>query len=661
MSGISFPGPGQDGEQPPPGGPARDEDDFDMDAEMARFLADVEAGREVIPEPGEDVPACTVSLGEAVDVDPGELAGMCGPDGLGGEVFARDRAADVMRPGPVLAALTERAGEDLARLGDDELLGAISAARRLRARADYLELAATAEFARRRAGQFEAAKARKVPRGCREGEFADSELAMELVVTGAAASDQMELAADLTTRLPATFAGLAAGVIDRDRAAVIWHYTRFLADEHAAQADEILAAAAPAVRTDLLARRAARLEMKLDPEGTRRRKDEARNHDQRVEARREASGNASFAGRELPVEDAMAAKAQNDADAAALRAAGMEGSLRQLRVLAYLDRLKGRNPMDRISGPRGARSAPDNGHGDGRPHGHDDPHDEGCPDDEDYRDGEDDGDYPDGGDGSGGDSGGPGSGPRGTRTAPGGAPAPFPALITLTVPAGTLLGWSTTPGEAGTWGLTDADDTRRIVQAASQHPTTRWCVTVTGPDGTAIAHGCARGPHPWTPEPGGPGPDQHPPGGGGGGRDGPGSPRDGTPPPGPDEHQAAQLAGLLRALHITLAPIAKGSCDHRHREDRYTPSRKLKHLVRARTATCSAPGCGAQAIHCDLDHSIPYPDGITCECDLAPKCRRHHRCKQAPGWKLQQPEPGLIRWTGPSGRTYTTTPTVYES
>jgi hypothetical protein len=234
---------------------------------------------------------------------------------------------------------------------------------------------------------------------------------------------------------------------------------------------------------------------------------------------------------------------------------------------------------------------------------------------------------------------------------PGGAPAPFPALITLTVPAGTLLGWSTTPGEAGTWGLTDPEDTRNIIQAASQHPKTRWCVTVTGDDGTAVAHGCSRGPHPWTPEPRNNTP---------GGRDGPGNPRDGTPDPGPDDRQAAQLADLLRALNITLIPIAKGTCDHANKEDRYTPSRTLKHLVRARTATCSAPGCGAQAIHCDLDHSVPYPDGITCECDLAPECRRHHRCKQAPGWKLEQPEPGLMRWTGPSGRTYTTTPTVHE-
>jgi Domain of unknown function (DUF222) len=609
MSAVSFPGPGQDGEQPLPGVPTRDEDDFDLDAAMARFLADIEVGQEQIPEPGEG-PSCTVSLGEAADVDPGELAAMCGPDGLGGEVLARDRPADAMRPGPVLSALTERAGEDLDRLGDDELLGTISAARRLRARADYLELKATAEFARRRAEQFEVSKARKDPRGCRDGEFADAELAMELLITGAAASDQMELAADLTSRLPQTFAGLAAGVIDRDRAAVIWHYTRFLSDADAAEADRILAAAAPAVRTDLLARRAARLEMKLDPEGTRRRKDEARNRDQRVEARREASGNASFAGRELAVEDVMAAKAQNDADAAALRAAGMPGSLRQLRVLAYLDRLKGLNPMDRITGPRDAQPAPD---------------------------GED------------------GSGPR---TPLDGAPAPFPALITLTVPAGTLLGWSTTPGEAGTWGLTDPQDTRNIVQAASRHPKTRWCVTVTGTDGTAVAHGCSRGPHPWTPEPRANSP---------GGRDGPGNLKDGPPdpgpgdPPGPDDRQAAQLAELLRALNITLAPIAKGTCDHRHREDRYTPSRKLKHLVRARTATCSAPGCGAQAIYCDLDHSVPYPDGITCECDLAPKCRRHHRCKQAPGWRLEQIEPGLMKWHTPSGRVYTTTPTVYES
>jgi hypothetical protein len=161
--------------------------------------------------------------------------------------------------------------------------------------------------------------------------------------------------------------------------------------------------------------------------------------------------------------------------------------------------------------------------------------------------------------------------------APPGPPAPFPALINLTVPAGTAYGWSSAPGEAGGWGLTDPGDTRRLLQAASAHPRTRWCLTLLAPDGTAAAHGCARGPHPWIP----------PPADGQRNRDG------------PDARQAAALAGLLRRLNVTVTPIAKGSCDHANAENRYTPSRKLKHLVRARTATCPAPGCGAHAAHCD--------------------------------------------------------------
>ena len=134
----------------------------------------------------------------------------------------------------------------------------------------------------------------------------------------------------------------------------------------------------------------------------------------------------------------------------------------------------------------------------------------------------------------------------------------------------------------------------------------------------------------------------------------------GTSRAGPDTRQAAALAEFLRALNISFTPIAKGSCDHASREDRYTPSRTLKDLIRARTARCTAPGCGAHAAFCDLDHTLPYPAGITCQCDLAPACRRHHRCKQAPGWQLTQPQPGVMHWTTPSRRTYTTRPTVYE-
>ncbi|MFY9777118.1 MAG: hypothetical protein WAK28_21330, partial [Trebonia sp.] len=76
MSEASFPDPGPDGEQPPPGTPARaetagvPEDDWDGDAEMAAYIADLDAGRARIPEEWEiEGPAATIGLGDAADVD----------------------------------------------------------------------------------------------------------------------------------------------------------------------------------------------------------------------------------------------------------------------------------------------------------------------------------------------------------------------------------------------------------------------------------------------------------------------------------------------------------------------------------------------------------------------------------------------------------------
>src|SRR5579862_9307792 len=105
MVSAPFPGSGQDdGEQPPqPGVP---EDDWDADADMARFLDDVEAGRERIPAADPRGPAVLFTLGEAGDVAPVELANMAGPDGLGGDTFSQDAMADALRPGPLLFALT---------------------------------------------------------------------------------------------------------------------------------------------------------------------------------------------------------------------------------------------------------------------------------------------------------------------------------------------------------------------------------------------------------------------------------------------------------------------------------------------------------------------------------------------------------------------------
>ena len=99
----------------------------------------------------------------------------------------------MLRPGPVLAALTEQAVSDVAALSDDELTGALQAARRLEARAAYLQTVTVAEFAPPpRWPQFADAKARGVRPGRRPGEFAADELACELVGTANYADARLE-------------------------------------------------------------------------------------------------------------------------------------------------------------------------------------------------------------------------------------------------------------------------------------------------------------------------------------------------------------------------------------------------------------------------------------------------------------------------------------
>jgi hypothetical protein len=88
----------------------------------------------------------------------------------------------------------------------------------------------------------------------------------------------------------------------------------------------------------------------------------------------------------------------------------------------------------------------------------------------------------------------------------------------------------------------------------------------------------------------------------------------------------------------------------------------LHHIVKTRQRTCSGPGCNRPAARCDTDHTLAYDKGgRTCECALAPLCRKHHQAKQTEGWHLEQPEPGVLVWRLPHGRTYVVTPGIYPT
>ncbi len=264
------------------------------------------------------------------------------------DAFSGDGPGCAPPPGPGLAALLGDAVEALDELDERQALGVSSAARRMRAHADYVEIIAVARFGRLRAAQLEASKARGDRVRSRDAEYPAEELGFEMTASAHSAGLLLDMAANVVGRLPATLAGMAAGLIDRDRARVISNATLHLPDDLAAEADKVLADAAPGLRLADLHTKAARLEARLDPEGVQKRKDEAR-RDRRVELRREDSGAASLSGRELDPAEAIAGKASIDAEAVRLRNAGLPGTLAQIRAAVLLDRIHQRSPWDRLA------------------------------------------------------------------------------------------------------------------------------------------------------------------------------------------------------------------------------------------------------------------------------------------------------------------------
>jgi len=79
-----------------------------------------------------------------------------------------------------------------------------------------------------------------------------------------------------------------------------------------------------------------------------------------------------------------------------------------------------------------------------------------------------------------------------------------------------------------------------------------------------------------------------------------------------------------------------------------------------RDETCRAPGCGAPARHCDLDHSEDWQRGGRSDHNnLAHLCPKHHDKKHPTGWKVKNVGEGDLEWTSPTGRRYFTEPATH--
>ncbi len=552
------------------------------------------------PELGAEPPMQRVAAPVAEAWDAGFVHNVPGEPGRG---FASGGVLDRMLPGRDLAALTGTAlGDGLGRLDDFELIGFLCAARRNTSWQQAAQLAAVADLDARRA------RADGSP-----GEYVADEVAAALKLAPRAAEGLLALAAGVM-RLSQVPAALAAGVIDQARAEVFVRELLALDDTLAVRAEAMVMPRAGEMTTGQLASALQKAVAAVDPAAAERRKKRAQ-ADARVEVWLEPGrGTAAIAGRDLPAPEAMAADKRLTAAARWLKAHGAEGGTDWLRSRACLAFLNGyrlddlltallATPADTSDGQHATSSrddcasAPDAGAGAGQATA---------------RDGD--------GDGTGSPAG--DIDPVPAELANPADPPGLAALagsVNLTMPAAAWLGQADTPGEAGGFGALDAGTCRDLATALAAHAATRWCITLVNPDGRPVAHGCARA--------------------------GPG-------PPGTDRR--SWLAT------VKIAPIETGTCEHRRETNGYQPSRLLRHIIKTRSRRCGFPGCRRPAVQCDDDHTVPYDKGgRTCECNLHPLCRRHHQAKQAPGWHLDQPEPGTLTWTLPSGHQYTVTPEPY--
>jgi len=397
--------------------------------------------------------------------------------------------------------------------------------------------------------------------------------------------------------LPAVAAALASGRIDMPRALVIINGVSGLDIELARKVAAEVLPAAPHQTTGQLRAAVARAVIAADPAAAEKRREEAEKS-ARVEHGAEADGVSGYlAGRNLPVTDAVAAWNRVAAIARALKADGAAEPMDLLRTRVYLSLLLGR-PAATAPGADDAAA------------GHDSPgihaalaaSQAGLP---------------------------------AGFTSPAGPVSPV-GSVNLTVPLATVLGLADSPGQLGGFGPVTPGIARELAGAAAHDRAARWCVTVTDKAGQAIGHGCAirecgQGPT--------------------GARAGDGD---------SDGNRSISDGGWR--FTVKVKPLELGDCSHARESSAYRPSPSLRHLIQIRNQDCSFPGCRQPATRCDLDHTIPWnAGGKTCECNIAPLCRWHHKVKQAEGWRLEQPSPGILAWITPSGWKYVVIPAAYPT
>jgi Domain of unknown function (DUF222) len=211
------------------------------------------------------------------------------------------------------------------------------------------------------------------------------EIALALAVSAPSAGRTTQAAWELGARLPGVELLLRDGTLDLPRARLVTEVFGELSDENAARAEELLLpelTAPPRKTYTQVERIATAIAAAVDPELAERRRKAAEKHRSRVTVFRESSGAAGLSGRDLPVDETLAAYASLDARARLYKDSGAFPGERtdRLRATAYLDILNGISADDRIAcGHLSSDPDPDPDTGPGDAPNQDGPADHGGP------------------------------------------------------------------------------------------------------------------------------------------------------------------------------------------------------------------------------------------------------------------------------------------
>jgi hypothetical protein len=196
------------------------------------------------------------------------------------------------------------------------------------------------------------------------------EIALALAVSAPSAAKTTQAAWELAARLPGVELLLRDGTLDLPRARLITEVFGELSDANCARAEELLLpelTTPPRKTYTQIERIATAIAAAVDPELAERRRKSTEKLRSRVTMFREQAGTAGLSGRDLPVDETLAAYANLDARARLYKDSGAFPGERtdRLRATAYLDILNGISADDRIAcGHLSSDTAPETGPGD---------------------------------------------------------------------------------------------------------------------------------------------------------------------------------------------------------------------------------------------------------------------------------------------------------